>query len=278
MLTMELLIPEQWPQITSEPFWVTFFILIGLICRSITFQALSMLSPFEPYLQSLFCGSCCCNALPWFLPFLKIPHDRGSSFDAVGQEAGRDDAVQLRNECGPSRDPCSDSLTVWHRTSSSVATPPLVQTPRSVSLPHKLADLSQLTGVHLSCGQHARHTLVAHCIEVCWRRGHWVICTLVPPDMALDPFSHDFPTSEKSSCSSSTASTTWCPANLLDTSSSCTKFTAVSFLFSAYFQGERGRVAPIICIPFIIWFVFHVESLITSGKSSEQRRACSAFH
>lgn len=211
-------------------------------------------------------------------PVPKDPHDRGSSFDAVGQEAGRDDAVQLGDECGPSRDPCSESLTVWHSTSSSIATPPLAQTPRSVSLPHKLTHLSQLTGMHLSCAQHARHSLVAHCTEVCWRKGHWVICTLVPPDMALDPFSHNFPTSEKPSCFSLTASTTWCPASLLDTSSSCAKFTAVSFLFSAYFQGERGRVTPIICILFIFWFLFYVESLITSGKSSEQRRVGSAFH
>lgn len=152
MLTMELLILEQWPQITSEPFWVTFFILIRFICRSITFQALSMrLSAFDPYFQSRFCGSRGYNALPWFLLFLRTPHDRCSSFDAVGQEAGRDDAVRLRNECGPSRDPCSDSLTLWHSTSSSVATPPLAQTPRRVSLPHKLTYLSQLTGMHLPC-------------------------------------------------------------------------------------------------------------------------------
>lgn len=279
MLAMDLLIPEQWPQITSEPFWVTFFIPIRFILRSVTFQALSMrLSAFDPYLQSRFCGSCGYNALPWFLPFLRTPPDRGSSFGAVGQEAGCDDAVQLGNECGPCRDPCSGSLSVWHSTSSSVATPALARTPRSVSLPHKLTYLSQLTGTHLSCGQRARHTFVAHCIEVCWRKGHWVICTLVPPAMALDPFSHDFPASEKPLHSSLIVSTPRCPASLLDTSSSCAKLTAVSFLFSICSQGERGRMAPIICIPFIFWFVFHVESLITSGKSSEHRRVGSAFH
>lgn len=75
MLTMELLILEQWPQITPGPFWVTFFISISSICRSIPFQALSMrVSALEPYLQSRFCGSgvlmhCCGFSGSWGAPW-----------------------------------------------------------------------------------------------------------------------------------------------------------------------------------------------------------------
>lgn len=87
----------------------------------------------DSFAESWFCGSRGCNALPSFLLFLRTPHSRGSTFDALGQEGDRDDAVQLRNECGPSRDPCSGSLSVWHSASSSVPTPPLALTPRSVS-------------------------------------------------------------------------------------------------------------------------------------------------
>lgn len=121
--------------------------------------------------------------------------------------------------------------TAW--LSDTVPAPVLQPLPEpwhpEVSLCHTETYLSQLTGMCLSCGHHARYILVAHCMEVCWRKGHWVICTLVPPNTALDTFSHDIPTSEKPSCSSSTASTTWCPASLPDTSFSSAKFTAVSF-------------------------------------------------
>lgn len=55
----------------------------------------------------------------------------------LGQEGGCDDAVQLRSERGTSRDPCSDSFSVWHSASSSVPTPPLALTPRNVSLLHR---------------------------------------------------------------------------------------------------------------------------------------------
>lgn len=69
MLTMELLIPEQWPRITPEPSWVTFLIPIRSICRSIPFQALSMtVSALDPYLWFW-----CSNALLWFLWFLRNP-------------------------------------------------------------------------------------------------------------------------------------------------------------------------------------------------------------
>lgn len=166
---------------------MTFSVPIRFIFWSITFQALSVrLNVFDLCLQSLFCASHGYNALPCFLPFLRTTHARSSSFDAVGQEADHDDVVQLRNECGPSREPCSASLTDWHSTCSTVATRPDTQKPLFVI---KLTQLSQLTGMHLSCGQHARHPFVAHCIEVCWRKGHWIICTLFPPDIALDLFS-----------------------------------------------------------------------------------------
>lgn len=72
--------------------------------------------------QSRFCGSHGHNALPQFFPFRRISMTN-SSFGAMDQEAGCDDAVQLRKECVP----CSDILTHWHSSSSSVAAPPLAQ-------------------------------------------------------------------------------------------------------------------------------------------------------
>lgn len=150
---------------------------------------------------------------------------------------------------------------------------------RIVSLPNSLMCLSQARVYHVLSMPDIFWCpiLMSPCTELCWRKVY-VICAWVPLYVALDPFCHDFPASAKPSHSCfSTASTSWCLASLPDTSSSCAKFTTVSFLLSTYFQG-RGRVTPRIFHSSYLLIVSHVESLIRYAKSCEQGKAGSAFH
>lgn len=242
----------------NRPFWGTFFVPVRFLCRELVlwFTGLQCIATVSPVpkdpthqRQQLWCSGS--GRRPWWCsateewvwtqqrPLLREPLC----------------LTQCQLQCSnPS--PSPDTQKCLFATQRDVST-----------TAHRCASALWSACQTYSCGP----------LEVGWRKGLQVICTVVPPNMALDPFCCDFPTPEKPSCSSSTASTSWCPASLPDTSFSSAKFTAVPFLFSTYFQGERGRAAPI-CIPFVFWFVSHVESLITSGKSCEQGRAVSAFH
>lgn len=215
--------------------------------------------------QSRFCGSHGHNALPQFFPFRRISMTN-SSFGAMDQEAGCDDAVQLRKECGP----CSDSLTRWHSSSSSVAAPPLAQTPRSLgafhmsfipAMVHRCAPMLGSAHQTYSCGPLHKGLLKKRTLSNLY---------ISFPRPGTGSFVPWFPTSEKPPRSPSTRQ---CPASPLAGHILLLWQVHSNFLFISYLRLRREREGSpnstyclylLICIP--CWITDNLSRLVNKKE------------